>query len=223
MNRSGGRLAIGLLIAALLLAPPATAQRSGQHVPGDFDFYVLSLSWSPSFCEAEAGGAERLQCHSGRPYAFIIHGLWPQYERGWPEFCPALPSRAPEQVVRGMLDVMPSEALVRHQWEKHGTCSGLSPEGYFGATRTARDRVVVPPQFAGLDRQVSLPPEEVERAFIAANPSLPPDGIAVTCDRNRLREVRICMSRAFAFRSCPRVSARACSLGRVAVPPVAGR
>lgn len=216
------RCAVALAVLAALVAGPsgAAAQRSGVNVPGDFDYYVLALSWSPSYCALEGTAADHRQCGGGRPYSFIVHGLWPQYERGWPEFCPATPSQAPAELVRGMLDLMPSEGLVRHQWAKHGTCSGLSPEGYFETTRSARARVEVPGAFARLAEHVSLAPAEVAAAFMRANPGLPPDGIAVTCDRNLLREVRVCLERgSLNFRSCPPVARRSCTLDSVRMPP----
>ena len=84
-----------LAIAALVLfgfAGAGHAQGFGQRggTPGDFDFYVLALSWSPSFCEAasERGNSSRgiqTQC-AGRPFSFVVHGLWPQYDRGFPNY-----------------------------------------------------------------------------------------------------------------------------------------
>ena len=55
-------------------------------VPGQFDYYVLALSWSPSYCAGEAGQNDQQQCAPGRRFAFVVHGLWPQYNKGWPEF-----------------------------------------------------------------------------------------------------------------------------------------
>ncbi len=217
-------LRVALLGLAAISAPSfAAAQQSGVNVSGDFDYFVLSLSWSPSYCEAEGTGADRLQCATGRPYAFVVHGLWPQYDRGWPEFCPASPARAPEGIVRSMLDIMPSEGLVRHQWTKHGTCSGMTPEGYFEATRRARARVSIPTIFSSVGLRSMVRPSDVESAFLQTNPGLSGDAIAVTCDHQRLREVRICMDQfSLDFRACPGVTGRACRLDRAAMPPVQG-
>jgi ribonuclease T2 len=57
----------------------AAAQDRRQNEPGQFDYYVLSLSWSPSFCEAsgERGAPPQQQC-GARAYSFVVHGLWPQ-------------------------------------------------------------------------------------------------------------------------------------------------
>lgn len=214
-------LAVGVLCFLLVGAPnTALSQRAGDNVPGEFDFYVLALSWSPSFCKAERAPANRLQCDSDRPYAFIVHGLWPQYERGWPEFCPGSPSQPPGTVVRDMLDLMPSEGLVRHQWAKHGTCSGLSPQGYFKKTREAREQVRVPERFVRQSRSADVSPSDVEQAFRAANAGLTSDAVAVTCNSGLLREVRICLERqSLDFRPCPNVTQRACSATAARMPP----
>lgn len=195
-----GLLVLGLWLC-LALPGELSAQKSGTNVPGDFSYYVLTLSWSPSYCEAEGDRANRFQCDSGRPYHFVVHGLWPQYERGWPDYCPSATSRPPESVVRGMLSIMPSPGLVRHEWKKHGTCSGLSVNGYFDLVREARERIRIPPAFQKIESYVMVEPGAVETAFRTANPGIAADGIAVTCDRRRLREVRICMTKSLQFPS----------------------
>jgi ribonuclease T2 len=173
-----------------------------------FDFYVLSLAWSPTYCETEGAQANRQQCGAGRDLAFIVHGLWPQFERGWPEFCPSdEPQRVPDALVATALDIMPSAGLIGHQWRKHGACTGLSQEDYLHATREAFGRVAVPAAFTSARTAGEAQPDRVEDAFIEANPGLEPDGIAVTCSDGRLGEVRICLTKELAFRSCPEVDA----------------
>jgi len=156
-----------------------------------FDFYVLSLSWSPSYCEAEGADANRQQCASGRPYAFVVHGLWPQYETGYPESCPTDEPSVADTTLRSLYDLMPSAGLIRHQWRKHGTCSGLSQDDYFAVLRAAREKVAIPAAYRRLDAYRSVDPDAVERDFLAANGGLEKEGVAVTCDRRFLREVRI--------------------------------
>lgn len=200
---------------------PADAQR--RNVPGEFDFYVLALSWTPSYCEAEGdrrGGDE--QCQRDRPYSFVVHGLWPQYENGFPRSCVEPAPRIENRLINSVLDLMPARGLVIHQWRTHGTCSGLAPDRYFDAVRRARDRIVIPDRFHRLEKYAVVSPAEVEDAFLAANPGLMPDMIAITCDSRRLREIRICMKNDLTFRSCDEIDRRACRTPRVVMPPVRG-
>lgn len=211
-------------------AEPAKTARSdrsdtpGAKVPagGGFDFYVLTLSWSPSYCEAEGEEANRQQCASGRPYAFVVHGLWPQFERGYPSDCRVKERDVDEATLRGLYDIMPSAGLIRHQWRKHGSCSGLLQSDYFQVLRRARESVAIPAAFRRLDAYRTVSPDEVERAFIAANPGIKPAGIAATCDRRLLREVRICMSKGLEYRACPEVDRQSCRRDKVVMPPVRG-
>ncbi len=188
-----------------------------------FDFYVLALSWSPSYCEAEGEQANGQQCRAGRPYAFVVHGLWPQYERGFPESCPTNNSDVSNDKLRSLYDLMPSAGLIRHQWRKHGTCTGLSQDDYFKVLRVAREKVEVPQEFKRLDAYRTLAPGQAERAFLQSNPAMAADSIAVTCDRRYLREVRICMTKDLGFRACPEIDRRGCRLDKVVMPPVRGR
>lgn len=184
-----------------------------------FDFLVLALSWSPSYCEAEGANANRQQCAVGKDHAFVVHGLWPQFEKGWPEFCVSRePDRVPDALVRRYSDLIPSAGLVGHQWRKHGSCSGLSQADYLALTRLARERIEVPDRFEAPRKQDQVSPAEVEAAFTAANPGLPRDGIAVTCEGGLLREVRICMTKDLDFRACAGIDARGCRLPRAAMP-----
>lgn len=202
----------------------AVAVNAGKSIPvgKGFDFYVLSLSWSPSYCEAEGENANRQQCASGRPYAFVVHGLWPQFERGFPEDCGTGGQEVDSDTARSLYDLMPSAGLIRHEWRKHGTCSGLSQADYFKVLRFARERVVVPQEFRRLDDYRTLSPGEAEQSFLKANPGLDASGISVSCDRRFLREVRICMTKDLVFRTCPEIDRRACRAAKVVMPPMRG-
>ena len=138
MVRSVGRVALAAVAVwlAVAVADIAAAQDRRQNQPGQFDFYVLSLSWSPSFCEAagERGTPPQQQC-GARPYSFVVHGLWPQYERGFPEFCQQPAPRLDRNIVSSMLDLMPAPRLIFNEWDRHGTCTGLSPNAYFENVR----------------------------------------------------------------------------------------
>jgi ribonuclease T2 len=203
----------------------ASAQDRRQNTPGEFDFYVLSLSWSPSFCEeaAERGNSGRSQAQcGGRPFSFVVHGLWPQYERGFPEYCERPSPRLDRNIMTSMLDLMPAPGLIFNEWDKHGTCSGLGPRGYFETIRKARAAVKIPPEFIELAAPKTVSPAEIEDAFIKANPGLASSAIAVTCNRTRLSEVRICMGKDLQFRACDEIDRRACRLDQVVMPPMRG-
>lgn len=209
----------GLALAVIAIGPAVAQSRDRA---GDFDFYVLALSWSPSYCEAEGDRRGDAQC--ARPFHFVVHGLWPQYERGFPADCRNEAGRLPERLIRDQLDIFPAFGLVIHQWRKHGTCSGLDPEGYFAAARKAFGKVRIPAEFTGPGEPRMVDVEAVERAFLAANPGLDRTEIGVTCDDRRLREVRLCFTRDLGdFRACPEVDGRACRRDRVYLPAVRGR
>jgi ribonuclease T2 len=220
-------MALAVLAATALGGSiPAAAQDSRQNAPGEFDFYVLSLSWSPSFCEEaeERGGGGRSsgqQC-SGRPFSFVVHGLWPQYERGFPEYCQRPSPRLGRNIMTSMLDLMPAPGLIYNEWDKHGTCSGLGEKAYFETIRKARAGIKIPDEFLQLSSSKTIAPADVEDAFVKVNPGLSTSAISVTCNRNRLSEVRICLSKDLQFRSCEEIDRRACRRDQVVMPPVRG-
>jgi ribonuclease T2 len=121
-----------------------------------------------------------------------------------------------------MLDLMPSPRLVFHEWDRHGTCSGLAPRAYFDALRKARAVLKIPPEYIDLKTPLSVTPDEVEAAFVLANPGLTRAAIAVTCDSKRLNEVRICLGKELGFRDCAEVDRRACRRDKLTMPPVRG-
>lgn len=223
------RVCIGAVSVAVLLifaaVPQAPAQDARQNAAGQFDFYVLSLSWSPSYCAAAAerdgNRAAPAQC-GVRPYSFVVHGLWPQYDRGFPEYCQVPAPRLDRAIVSSMLDLMPAPHLIFNEWDKHGTCSGLTPRAYFEVVRKARAVVKIPPEYIELREPLSVTPAAVEEAFIKANPELSPDDMAVGCDKKRLTEVRICLSKELKFRDCAAIARRSCKRDQVVMPPLRG-
>jgi ribonuclease T2 len=189
---------------------------------GKFDFYVMSLSWSPGFCATPAGENDSLQCGPERHFGFVLHGLWPQYERGgWPENCST--EAADEGLVNSMLTIMPSPKLVAHEWEKHGTCSGLSPQDYFEEATEAFNSVKIPPQYKAVRQQVGVSPDQVQHDFAAANPKIGDPGFVVLCSGNRryLQEVRVCLTEDLEGRRCnAEVVHDACKADRIIMRPV---
>jgi ribonuclease T2 len=213
------RNAVVVLVSLGLMAGGAAAQDRRQNQPGKFDYYVLSLSWTPSFCEesGERGQSPTQECGT-RPYGFVVHGFWPQYERGFPEFCQVPAPRLDRAIVSSMLDLMPAPRLIFREWDRHGTCSGLSPHAYFDTIRRAHATVRIPEAYLDVARRLTVGPNEVADSFVKANPGLPRDAVSVSCDGTRLTEVRICMSKELGFHDCPDVAQRACRRERLVMP-----
>ena len=197
-----------------------------RNVAGEFDYYALVMSWSPTYCSEKEGGDYDQQCdrQDGRRYSFVLHGLWPQYERGYPERCRTRKKPfVPQTVIDGMLDIMPSPRLVIHEFKKHGTCSGLEPDAFFDLSRKLFTSVKIPAAYQLPLAEVRTSVEEVEGQFLRANPALTPDMISISCGRrDRLKEIRICFSKAGTPVACGtnEDQARLCRREEVSLPPV---
>lgn len=227
MKNLMGRLAAvaAFVLTLALLIGTAFAQDRRQGQPGEFDFYVLALSWSPSYCEAageRSGGRLPADQCGKRPYSFVVHGLWPQYEKGFPEYCQVPAPRLDRATISSMLDVMPSARLIFREWDRHGTCAGLLAAAYFDQIRKARAVVKIPDEYLAPASAREVTPAEVEDAFVTANPGLSRGGISVNCDSKRVSEIRVCLSKDFQFRECPELERRSCQRGKLVMPALRG-
>jgi len=194
--------------------------QTGSAAPGQFDFYVLALSWSSSFC-ASGDNRGRDQCQMGSNNGFVVHGLWPQYDRGFPSDCDSPVRNLPAGVARDAASVFPEEGLARYEWRKHGTCSGRSPGDYIADVRRARDRIAIPDELQQPKSPQRLAPLDIQRAFVDANRGLRPGMMAVACQRGMLQEVRVCLSKDLRdFVSCPEVARASCRSQQITVPAV---
>jgi ribonuclease T2 len=211
-----------LFCLLLLLVPFLPAQRrdAPRGEAGKFDFYLLALSWSPQHCSTPAGERDRMQCNGPRQYDFIVHGLWPQYERGWPQSCETSET-LPKGVVDKMLDIMPSPGLIRHEWSKHGVCAGGSADQYFDRARRAFQALKIPPTLRSPKNARTVPPAIIAKEFVAANPGVPPAAVSVTCSGRFLQEVRVCLTKDLKPRPCSAdVTRQACRVAEIIVQPV---
>ncbi|WP_170468028.1 ribonuclease T2 family protein [Ruegeria arenilitoris] len=209
----------GILGLVLVLVGALVAHADGEKA-GEFDYYVLSLSWSPNWCAREGDARGSDQCDARHDYGWILHGLWPQYHQGWPSFCrtpEAPPSRA---MTREMADIQGTSGLAWHQWKKHGTCSGLSAPDYYALSRQAYGMVERPRVFRKLDASVKLPASVVEEAFLKANPGLERDMITVTCKQGYIEEVRLCLSRELNPVPCGRDVVKDCTAKDALFDPI---
>ena len=206
-----------LMAAFIALATPGLAE--GDRT-GVFDYYVVSLSWSPNWCLIEGDARNSPQCDEGSGHGWIMHGLWPQFHRGYPSFCQTSERPPSRGMTAGMADIMGTSGLAWHQWKKHGTCNGLSATEYYALTRDAYEQVIRPDIFRKLDRQVKLPASVVEEAFLKANPEMEPDGVTITCRAAQIQEARICLSRALDPVPCGQDVVRDCTRKDALFAPV---
>lgn len=197
------------------------------NVAGKFDYYTLVLSWSPTHCVTAVPGRDEAQCarNDGLHYGFVLHGLWPQYEKGYPGACPiGRKPFVPRPVINSMLDIMPAAGLVIHEYKLHGTCSGLDPAGYYSLARQLFTRIRIPERYDNPFETQFVSPRQIVGEFMRANPGLTPQMIVVSCagPGNRLRDVRICMNKDGAARACGQnENQRAlCHADEMHVPPV---
>lgn len=186
-----------LFMVALCSATAWVQAKPPRSAPGQFDYYAVALSWSPAYC---ATRRDANQC--GRGLGFVLHGLWPQHEKGYPEQCST--EALPNAVRENYAPIFPSPKLIAHEWRKHGTCSGLDPAAYFALSSRLKGKLVIPVQYRQPPAPVRATPGEFVQLFRAANPGIPVDSVLPFCGGGGrfLREVRACFTRQGVARTC---------------------
>ena len=221
-------LLVPLTIVALLSAVNARQSYNKRYHPqnnkaGVFDYYSLVLSWSPTFCDSRQGKRSKQQCGRKRRYAFVVHGLWPQHEKGWPQNCRINRKDMwiPKNILNGMTDIMPSKRLIIHEWKKHGTCSGLNSADYYALARTLFKKIKIPARYLNPKNAIFTTPQQIEKDFTSTNRWLRPDMVSVKCGRRkRLRELRFCFTKDGEPRNCGRNERGDCRTDQLVLPPV---
>jgi ribonuclease T2 len=218
MAKPGVWLAGGFTLIALAVV--LTAQFRGRPgaeapTPASFDYYVLSLSWAPGFCgQPGAVAVNPKECATGGGVGFIVHGLWPEVAAGKsPESC-AKSRPVAKNVVNFALPDMLTSGLIQHEWDTHGTCTGLSPFDYFSAVVQARAAVQIPVQITSIEDQIRESPGQIESQFATANPSFPAAAFRTFCPRGEFQEERICFDKTLKPQACTG------SVGECAIPAV---
>ena len=208
---------------ACMLALQALLPLASHAEPARFDYYLLALSIAPAFCEDEPrrkqkyAQCQRLGESDFKAMPLTLHGLWPnRANRRHPAYCGGetqaafcrLPAvRLPVETRARLGRVMPATAdcLDRHQWAKHGSCSGLREADYFVVSAALTERVnrALGPEIARhMGREVSL--AVLREALAKADPALK-DAVTFDCQTPRtptpakrhpmLREVRVYFER----------------------------
>ena len=206
-----------IICLLVLLTGPALAKGEKS---GAFDYYVMALSWSPNWCALEGDARNSPQCDPAKDFGWTLHGLWPQFHRGWPSFCPTVEPQPNRSLTNTMAGIMGTSGLAWYQWKKHGVCSGLSAPAYYDLSRKAYGSIIRPAIFRKLSDPVKLPASVVEDAFLKANPSLTRDMITITCKAGRIQEARICLSKSLAPVPCGRDTVTDCKMKDALLDPV---
>ena len=204
----------------LMLCILAGSLRADGEKAGEFDYYVLALSWTPTWCalEGDARGSE--QCDASKDFGWTLHGLWPQFHQGWPSFCRTSARQPSRSMTNGMSDIMGTSGLAWHQWKKHGTCSGLSASDYYALSREAYRTINRPALFRKLKDPVKVPAKVIEEAFLKENTHLKANQLTITCKKGRIQEARVCLSKELEPVPCGRDTIKDCSMKNALFDPV---
>ncbi len=192
---------------------PSRAKPEKGAQPGEFDFYLLTLSWSPEYCLGHPADA---QCAAAP--GFVLHGLWPENTNGtYPESCSTAAGPSDPGAYK---DIYPDQGLLLHEWRTHGTCSGLAPDRYFELERQAKAAVKIPANLsasAGKSTPAQETPGEILGAFAQANGE-PVGDFVVSCGNNRLTAVQVCLDKNLKAMSCPAVKSCRANVVKIAAP-----
>jgi ribonuclease T2 len=167
---------------------------------GQFDYYVLALSWAPNYCAGHPNDHSR-ECTIGQQANFVLHGLWPQANEGSsPIRCAPAPPVS-HAIVRHMLEYYPSRGLVQHEWRQHGVCSGVPASEYFDQVEQALNSVKIPDQYRNLQRSDHLKVRDVEQSFAEANHA-PPEAFHISCHAGEMVTVEACLTKDLHYQAC---------------------
>jgi ribonuclease T2 len=184
---------------------------------GQFDYYLLSLSWAPNYCAGHPSDHSS-ECRIGGHQAFVLHGLWPQASSGPPPMSCSNGSPVAAATVDHMLNFMPSRSLIQHEWQKHGTCTGLSAQDYFAQAEQAFAHVQVPQAYRSLDHEQQFNVPDVEKSFADANHA-PLESFRVSCHAGELVSLEVCVDKNLQYRSCTQ-SVRECPVNQIDMRPL---
>jgi ribonuclease T2 len=191
---------------------------SADTTPGQFDYYLLTLSWAPEFCAAHRNNAASTECDPSRHYGFVVHGLWPENENGsYPQHC-GTAQPVSQDIVRQMLPLMPDRGLIQHEWSTHGTCSGLESQAYFANIKKAFSALQIPPQYRAPSQALNASPAEIEQAFATANHA-PASAFRVSCSGTEFVALEVCLTKDLQYRQCGS-GLRECRSPQVSFQPV---
>lgn len=211
---------VALLCASAALAdaptpnPPKGVEFIGQPI-GEFDLYVLALSWAPQFCVNTPNKTLPGCLPQPRQYwqeHLTLHGLWQDYANGtYSSYCSTenlLPDELfyaegrynLEQNWPNLANPLNGTVADRttnydHEWSKHGSCQGLSQQEYFHKALELQADVGTPPELI-TNRGGNVTRSQLQNHFIAPGVTAPQAAILTCTKDNYLQEIWICYNRA---------------------------
>lgn len=179
------------------LPPTATASLVDiltDQLSDDFNYFILALAWEPDYC-ATSSNPDPQSCTPGMKLGFILHGLWPMYDEGWPSYCST--ETMSNEMIADFPGLFPTDFLYGHEWEKHGTCTGLDPQGYFLLSQEFKDSIAIPDAFLSPEEPFRMDEDSLIEAFVQVNPSFDENSFSVFCSGSGqyLSELYVCISR----------------------------
>lgn len=216
---------LGLVAAFLIIAPIVEAAQTSATEPPvngrsqNFDFLILALSWSPTYCASSAKRGETAQCLNPANRGFVVHGLWPQARDGARLRCESNKDEFSKVLFERTLEVFPDLRLAQNQWQRHGHCFGFAADAYLEIVAKAKAKIVIPESLRSVGAPLSLAPDTIRSSFVTANQGLSRDAMSVSCRKSTLVEVLVCLkSDLSGFEPCPQVAKRSCAAAMIGVP-----
>ncbi len=203
------RLAAAQATAEPAQAGVAVSSHAASNVVGQFDYYLLDMVPGADFCRLVKDAGPQCQPQSG----LVVHGLWPQNNNDtWPQFCSKQEAGTD---LRASLDITPDLSLLQHEWDKHGTCTGLDGAGYFAAAHRARAQITVPQALLTATPNRTFTPLFLLNMFYQVNPGMVPGSLSLSCREDRLMAVEACFDKSLGPTPC--VGLRGCEATAVSI------
>jgi ribonuclease T2 len=188
--------------------------RDYQNINSTADYFRLSLSWSPTFCEGKSHAKDHFQCQ--HDFGFIVHGLWPNKIkdnqtsisfRSHPRNC-RNEKEISIEIIKKYFCLMPSESLMQTEWEKHGTCYWQKPEDYFEQINQLYSQIHLPDNINDILNNQTISKRSrrnfIKQTFLDLNPKLTAEQIDIKMANKgkKLREVAFCYNHQFHHIKC---------------------
>lgn len=169
--------------------------------------YTLVVTLTPAICALNPALQRLRQCQEG--FSLTVASLQPQLKNGKTiENCSQQPADLPPLQERIVERVMPDEQLRNRDWQRTGSCTGMSARNYFRTIAAFAGRLRVPPEF-NAEQEVLIDRNQLVGRLVDLNPGLRSDGLQLRCADHEsfnnpiLTEMRVCYSVRGQYASCP--------------------